>query len=125
MLRGPSVEGGGVELLRGPTVTPTHAARLIRHERKRQGSSLLGRAHVHIHRKCILDRTAQISPRAIADIAAQHHQPMPKVAHEMLERLLLDEVASRDPATARQAHLLKLLGRQLSEELDYGQPVQT
>lgn len=58
-------------------------------------------------------------------IQAHEHARLGGLEVEMLERLLLDKVAGRDLATARQAHLLKLLGRQLSEELDYGQPVQT
>ena len=38
---------------------------------------------------------------------------------------LLDEIAARDPATAEQARRLKLLGRQLVEELDHDQPTET
>lgn len=51
-------------------------------------------------------------------IRAHEHAHMGGLEVEILERLLLEQVAVRDPAAARQARLLKLLGRQLVEEFD-------
>lgn len=57
-------------------------------------------------------------PRAL--MQAHEHARLGSLEIEMLEQLLLNEVAKHDPAVAHQARLLKLLGRQLAEELDYG-----
>ena len=58
-------------------------------------------------------------------IRAHEYAHLGGIEAEFLERLLLDEIAARDPATAEQARRLKLLGRQLVEELDHDQPTET
>jgi hypothetical protein len=62
-------------------------------------------------------------PRAL--VQAHAHARLGGLEIEMLERMLLQELASRDPATARQAQRLKLLGRQLIEELQHDQVAQS
>jgi hypothetical protein len=62
-------------------------------------------------------------PQAL--VRAHEHAHLGGLEVEMLERLLLEEIAARDPAAANQARLLRLLGRQLVEELDYDQSAAT
>lgn len=58
-------------------------------------------------------------------IQAHQHARMGGLEVEMLERLLLDQVAARNPAAARQARILKLVGRPLVKELDYDRPTES
>jgi hypothetical protein len=58
-------------------------------------------------------------------IRAHEHAHLGGIEIEFLERMLLDEIAARDPATAQQARRLRLLGRQLVEEFDHDQPTET
>ncbi|MDH7503959.1 MAG: hypothetical protein QHJ82_14785 [Verrucomicrobiota bacterium] len=52
----------------------------------------------------------------IALVRAHEHARLGALETEMFEQLLLEELAARDSKTAQQAHLLKLIGRQLIEE---------
>jgi hypothetical protein len=58
-------------------------------------------------------------------IQAHQHARVGGMELEVLERMLLDQVAALDPAAARQARILKLLGRQLVEELADDQPTES
>ncbi len=62
-------------------------------------------------------------PQAL--VRAHEHAHLGGLEAEMLEGLLLEQIAARDPSAANQARLLRLLGRQLMEELDYEQPTRT
>ncbi len=59
-------------------------------------------------------------PQAL--VRAHEHAHLGGLEAEMLEGLLLEQIAARDPSAAHQARLLRLLGRQLTEELDHDQP---
>jgi hypothetical protein len=62
-------------------------------------------------------------PQAL--VRAHEHAHLGSLETEMLEQLLLEEIAARDPAAANQARLLRLLGRQLVEDLDHDQSTAT
>ncbi len=56
---------------------------------------------------------------------AHEHARLGGLEVEMLEQMLLEQVAALDPAAAREARLLKLLGRQLVEELNDESTIET
>jgi hypothetical protein len=62
-------------------------------------------------------------PQAL--VRAHEHAHLGGLETELLERLLLEQIAARDPAAAQHARLLRLLGRQLVEELENEQPAST
>lgn len=62
-------------------------------------------------------------PQAL--VRAHQHAHLSGLETELLERLLLEQIATRDPSAANQARLLRLLGRQLVEELNHEQPITT
>jgi hypothetical protein len=62
-------------------------------------------------------------PQAL--VRAHEHANLGGLEAEMLERLLLEEIAARNPAAANQARLLRLLGRQLVEDFDHDQSTAT
>jgi hypothetical protein len=62
-------------------------------------------------------------PQAL--VQAHEHAHLGGLEIEMLERLLLEQVAERDPAVARTARQLMLLGKQLAEGIDHAEHSQT